>query len=82
MEDLSFLTDMMLNFSLMSDIEFIFAHGKVVILDFSLCLRSVCRDKILFVNLAKWLPESITNDVPVSDLLVNSRIEDKGTVSH
>ena len=76
MEDLGFLIDMMLNLSLMRDIEFIFAHGKVVILDFSLCLCSVSWHEILFVNLAKRLTESISDDVPASDLLVNSRIED------
>ena len=60
----------------MRDIEFILTHGKVVIPDFSLCLHSVCRYEILFVNFAERLSESITDDVPVSDLLINSRIED------
>ena len=60
----------------MRDIEFILTHGKVVISDFSLCLHSVCRYEILFVNFTERLTEGITDDVSVSDLLINSRVED------
>ena len=75
-ENLGFLIDMIFNLSLMRDIEFILAQGKIVIPDFSLCFRSVCWHESLFVNLAEGLTKSITHDVPVSDLLVDSRIED------
>ena len=70
------MIDMILDLSLMSHIEIILAYGKIVILDFILGLGFVCWDEILFVNFTERLTKSITDDVPVSDLLVNSRIED------
>ena len=60
----------------MRDVEFILTHGKVVIPYFSLGLHSVCRYEILFVNFTERLTEGITDDVSVSDLLINSRVED------
>lgn len=76
-EDLGLILDVVLSFLLYLSVETGLMHGVNLTFDHTLWLRFGRRDEIPLENFGERLAKLVSHDVPVPDLLVNSRIVDK-----